>query len=154
MDTYVPMKYLSQNKIKDYRDENKPKQCPVLKVRTDDWVLDHDHQTGLVRGVISRQANSLLGKVENFFLRMCKQDKSNLPGVLRAMASYLERETLDVLHPVGLVQLTKKFKNSLTASEQVAELKSIGATNQEIESCCNEKQRCKLYRELTKNKYE
>ena len=154
MDTYLPMKYLSQNKIKDYRDANKPKQCPVLKVRTDDWVLDHDHQTGMVRGVISRQANSLLGKVENFFLRMCKQDKSNLPGVLRAMASYLERETLDVLHPVGLVQLTKKFKNSLTASEQVAELKSIGATKQELESCCNEKQRCKLYRKLTKNKYE
>jgi len=154
MDTYVPMKYLSQNKIKDYRNANKPKQCPVLKVQTDDWVLDHDHQTGLVRGVISRQANSLLGKVENFFLRMCKQDKSKLPEVLRAMASYLERETLDVLHPVGLVQLTKKFKNSLTASEQVAELKSIGATKQELESCCNEKQRCKLYRELTKNKYE
>ena len=148
------MKYLSQNKIKNYRDANKPKQCPVLKVRTNDWVLDHDHQTGLVRGVISRQANSLLGKVENFFLRMCKQDKSKLPGVLRAMASYLERETLDVLHPVGLMQLTKKFKNSLTASEQVAELKSIGATKQELESCCNEKQRCKLYRKLTKNKYE
>ena len=148
------MKYLSQNKIKNYRDANKPKQCPVLKVRTNDWVLDHDHQTGLVRGVISRQANSLLGKVENFFLRMCKQDKSKLPGVLRAMASYLERETLDVLHPVGLTQLTKKFKNSLTASEQVAELKSIGATKQELESCCNEKQRCKLYRKLTKNKYE
>ena len=148
------MKYLSQNKIKNYRDANKPNQCPVLKVQTNDWVLDHDHQTGLVRGVISRQANSLLGKVENFFLRMCKQDKSKLPGVLRAMASYLERETLDVLHPVGLVQLTKKFKNSLTASEQVAELKSIGATKQELESCCNEKQRCKLYRKLTKNKNE
>jgi hypothetical protein len=28
-------------------------------------VLDHDHHTGLVRGVITRAENSVLGKVEN-----------------------------------------------------------------------------------------
>ena len=108
----------------------------------------------MVRGVISRQANSLLGKVENFYMRMCKGDKEDLPGVLDAMAAYLEQETLDVLHPVGLTQLTKKFKNSLTAAEQVVELKDLGATKKELESCSNEKQRCELYRKLTKNYYE
>ena len=80
--------------------------CPILASQKDDWVVDHDHQTGMVRGVISRQANSLLGKVENFYIRMCKGDKEDLPGVLDAMATYLEQETLDVLHPVGLTQLT------------------------------------------------
>jgi len=108
----------------------------------------------MVRGVISRQANSLLGKVENFYIRMCKGDKENLPGVLDAMAAYLERETLDILHPVGLKQLTKKFKNSLTAAEQIVELKDLGATKKELEFCSNEKQRCELYRKLTKNYYE
>jgi hypothetical protein len=148
------MTYLPQNKIKEFRDANKPLCCPILATKKDDWVLDHDHQTGMVRGVISRQANSLLGKVENFYIRMCKGEKEHLPGVLDAMAAYLERENLDVLHPVGLQQLTKKFKNSLTASEQVNELKDLGATKKQIESCSNEKQRCELYRELTKNKYE
>jgi len=111
------MTYLPQSKIKEFRERNKPLCCPILASKKDDWVLDHDHQTGMVRGVISRQANSLLGKVENFYLRMCKGDKEHLPGVLDAMAAYLEQETLDVLHPVGLIQLTKKFKNSLTAAE-------------------------------------
>ena len=148
------MTYLPQSKIKEFRERNKPLCCPILASKKDDWVLDHDHQTGMVRGVISRQANSLLGKVENFYLRMCKGDKEHLPGVLDAMAAYLEQETLDVLHPVGLIQLTKKFKNSLTAAEQVVELRVLGATKKELESCSNEKERCKLYRELTKKYYE
>ena len=148
------MTYLPQNKIKEFRERNKPLCCPILASQKDDWVVDHDHQTGLVRGVISRQANSLLGKVENFYIRMCKGDKEDLPGVLDAMATYLEQETLDVLHPVGLTQLTKKFKNSLTAAEQVVELKDLGATKKELESCSNEKQRCELYRKLTKKYYE
>ena len=148
------MTYLPQNKIKEFRDKHKPLCCPILASKKDDWVVDHDHQTGMVRGVISRQANSLLGKVENFYIRMCKGDREDLPGVLEAMSAYLEQETLDVLHPVGLTQLTKKFKNSLTAAEQVAELKHIGATKKELESCRNEKHRCELYRTLTKNYYE
>lgn len=148
------MTYLPQNKIKEFREKNKPLCCPILASKKDDWVVDHDHQTGMIRGVISRQANSLLGKVENFYIRMCKGDKEDLPGVLDAMAAYLEQETFDVLHPVGLTQLTKKFKNSLTASEQVVELRVLGATKKELESCSNQKQRCELYRRLTKNYYE
>jgi len=148
------MTYLPQNKIKEYREAHKPISCPILDTKTDDWVLDHDHQTGLVRGVISRQANSLLGKVENFYLKMCKGRKEDLPNTLEAMASYLEQETLDVLHPVGLTQLTKKFKYSLTAHEQALELKAIGGSDADIGSCKNQKQRAELYRNLIKNKYE
>ena len=148
------MTYLPQNKIKEYREAHKPISCPILDIKTDDWVVDHDHQTGLVRGVISRQANSLLGKVENFYLKMCKGQKEQLPNTLEAMASYLEQETLDVLHPVGLTQLTKKFKNSLTAQQQVDVLKDMGARKKDIEKCSNQKQRTTLYRELTKNKHD
>lgn len=148
------MAYLSQNKVKEYRQEHTPKSCPVLRIKTNDWVLDHDHQTGMVRGVISRQANSLLGKVENFYLRMCKGKKEELPKTLRAMARYLEQETLDVLHPVGLIQLTNKFKNSLTASEQVLELKSIGASAEEINECKNQKHRSELFRKIIKQNYD
>ena len=94
------MTYLSQNQIKEFREANKPVSCPILDTKTNDWVLDHDHQTGMVRGVLSRQANSLLGKVENFFLKMCKGRKEDLPNTLEAMAAYLEQDMTDVLHPV------------------------------------------------------
>ena len=148
------MTYLPQNKIKEYRDANKPISCPILDIKTSDWVLDHDHQTGLVRGVISRQANSLLGKVENFFLKMCKGRKEDLPNTLEAMAAYLEREALDVLHPVGLTQLTKKFANSNNAEAQVEILKDIGASTEEITACKNVKQRKELFRNLTKRNHQ
>ena len=109
------MSYLTQTKVKEYRDKHKPICCPILSIKTDDWVLDHDHQTGMVRGVISRQANSLLGKVENFYFKMCKGDKEFLPVTLEAMASYLEGSVTEVLHPVGLTQLTRKFRNGFTS---------------------------------------
>ena len=148
------MTYLPQNKIKEFREANKPISCPILDVKTDAWVVDHDHQTGMVRGVISRQANSLLGKVENFFFGMCKGKKEELPNTLEAMAAYLEQETLDVLHPVGLVQLSKKFTSSLTAKEQELFLEGMGASTELIQDCSNAKERQKLYKQLTKEKYE
>ena len=148
------MAYLSQNKLKEYRRNHTPSSCPVLRIKINDWVLDHDHQTGMVRGVISRQANSLIGKIENFYLGMCKGDKKDLPKTLRAIARYLEKETTDVLHPVGLIQLTKKFKNSLTASEQALELRSIGASEDEINQCKNQKHRSELFRKIIKQNYD
>jgi hypothetical protein len=147
------MTYLPQNKIASYREKNKPTCCPILSTKTDDWVLDHDHQTGMVRGVISRQANSLLGKVENFYLKMCKGDKEFLPVTLEAMASYLENARTDVLHPVGLTQLTKKFSNSLTAAQQISTLEDIGASREQLDACSNQKQRAELFRSLTKQKH-
>ena len=148
------MTYLPQNQIASYREKNKPTCCPILSSKTDDWVLDHDHQTGMVRGVISRQANSLLGKVENFYLKMCKGDKEFLPVTLEAMANYLETARTDVLHPVGLTQLTKKFSHSLTAAQQVSTLEDIGASREQLDACTNQKQRAELFRSLTKNNHE
>lgn len=148
------MPYLSQGKIKAYRDKHKPISCPILDTKTDDWVVDHDHQTGMVRGVISRQANSLLGKIENFYLGMCKGKKEFLPITLDAMAGYLDQEPSNILHPTGLRQLTNKFKNSLTSAEQVEILKSMNATQEELEKCSNQKHRAELFRKLTKAKYE
>lgn len=148
------MRYLPQSKIKEYREANKPTCCPILSIKTNDWVVDHDHQTGMVRGVISRQANSLLGKVENFYLGMCKGDKEFLPVTLEAMSAYLEQRETEILHHVGLKQLVRKFKNSLTSAEQVKSLVDMGADQEELDSCSNQKQRAELFRKLTKAKYE
>ena len=77
-----------------------------------------------------------------------------MPGVLRACADYLEKKHSNYLHPVGLTQLEKRFRNNLTSSEQVTVLTSEGATPEDIEKCSNSLQRSKLFRKLTKNKYE
>jgi len=144
--------YLPQNKLKDWRVEHQPKACPLLLRKTSDWVVDHCHKSGMVRGVVSRVGNSLLGKIENFAYRRCQVSQSHLPDVLRGIADYLEQEQLDVLHPVGLTQLSKRFK-SLTSEKQKATLVDLGAKRKQLMECSNASERTKLFRELTKHKH-
>ena len=145
--------YLPQNKLKDWRVKHQPKSCPLLLRKTSDWVVDHCHKSGMVRGVVSRVGNSLLGKIENFAYRRCQVSQSHLPAVLRAIADYVEQEQLDVLHPVGLTQLSKRFK-SLTSEKQKATLVDLGAKRKQIMECSNASERTKLFRELTKHKHD
>jgi len=144
--------YLPQNKLKDWRVRHQPKACPLILRKTSDWVVDHCHKSGMVRGVVSRVGNSLLGKIENFAYRRCQVSQSHLPAVLRAIADYVEQEQLDVLHPVGLTQLSKRFK-SLTSEKQKATLVDLGAKRKQIMECSNASERTKLFRELTKHKH-
>lgn len=145
--------YLKHNQIATFREDFKPELCPILMDDKDDWCLDHDHQSGLVRGVISRNANAMLGKVENYFFGMCQGNKEDLPEVLRRMADYLDFPAMDVLHPVGLTQLTKRFERNLTVKEQRALLSELGAIDEDIECCKNQKQRTAFYRQLLINKH-
>ena len=145
--------YLPQNKLKDWRVRHQPKACPLLLRKTSDWVVDHCHKSGMVRGVVSRVGKSLLGKIENFAYRRCQVSQSHLPAVLRAIADYVEQEQLDVLHPVGLTQLSKRFK-SLTSEKQKATLVDLGAKRKQLMECSNASERTKLFRELTKHKHE
>tara|TARA_R110002153_G_C13159817_1_gene482931 strand:+ start:428 stop:886 length:459 start_codon:yes stop_codon:yes gene_type:complete len=145
--------YLKHNQIAQFREDFTPEECPVLLRESNDWCLDHDHQTGLVRGVLSREGNSLLGKVENFYLNMCRGKKSDLPIVLRAMADYLDFPAMNVMHPVGLTQLVKRFGRDLTASEQVDKLKGLGADEENLDACKNEKTRKLYYRQLLIQSY-
>ncbi len=148
------MTYLPQNKLAKWREANKPSRCPILGGRTKDWVVDHDHKTGMVRGVISRVGNSLIGKIENFLTSRCRQRPENFPKILRNIADYLDQKNTDILHPVGLTQLTKRFANYLTSDEQYAVLLDLGGDQEEIDCCTNVKHRKALFRKLTKNKYE
>lgn len=145
--------YLKHTEIAQFRDDFTPQQCPVLLRDSSDWCLDHDHQTGLVRGVLSREGNAMLGKVENFYLGMCKGTKEDLPIVLRAMADYLEFPAMDVLHPVGLTQLCKRFARDLTSAEQRDLLEELGADEENIQVCTNQKTRTMYYRQLMIRKY-
>jgi len=145
------MTYLPQSKIKEYRDTNKPELCPILEINFTDAVVDHNHDSGMVRGVMHRQANAWEGKVYNSWRRYVKNN-CNLTFVecLKNLVKYLERGDTDVLHPVGLVQLGKRF-GRMTKKEQVFSLRALGVNKKLISSCKNGSERIKLYKDYLKS---
>lgn len=70
------------------------------------------------------------------------------------MADYLDQKDTDVLHPVGLTQLTKRFRHGLTSSEQVTVLRDLGGDKEGIEQCKNALDRANYYRQLTKKTHQ
>jgi hypothetical protein len=146
--------YLPVNKLAEWRKQNEPSECPILNIKTSDWVVDHDHLSGEIRGVISRQANTLIGKMENIYTSMCKGDPKALPDVLENIATYLRKEDSKILHPVGLNQLTSRFKNNLLKEDQCFLLHLLGATHSEIDTYSNTSKRVKAFKKLLKKFYE
>lgn len=64
-----------------------------------DPVLDHDHKTGAVRGVLHRGCNSLLGKVEN---NAARYGVRNISAWANGIAAYMLRHmvnTTGYIHP-------------------------------------------------------
>lgn len=112
--------------------------------------VDHDHKTGMVRGVVSMEGNTFLGRVENSFRRFGTSSSIGLPSILRNMADYLEKECTNILHPVGLKQLSGRFRR-LPVEDQLFALKKLGAKKSEIKACTNSKHRTALYRKLITN---
>lgn len=76
-------------------------------------VLDHDHKTQYVRGVLHRQTNVVLGKIENMWTRYLKWWYSGtLSEFLRGCADYLERgPDKRYVHPGWLKTSTSQFKS-------------------------------------------
>lgn len=62
-------------------------------------VLDHDHRSGLLRGVLHRGCNSLLGKIENNMPRS-RVDLDRLAKISKNLITYLTADPVtDLLHP-------------------------------------------------------
>ena len=144
------MKYLPQSKLAEWRKENAPKKCPLVEYKTSNWVVDHNHTSGFVRGVVSSEGNALLGRIENAFKRLSRgAKKASLPTILRNMASYLEQDDLTLLHPEGFRQLYKRFY-SLSKDYQLDILLKFGTNRDDISKCKNAKERTELYKQIIK----
>ena len=144
------MTYLKYSQLAQYRKKNQPKECPIMMTVCSKPCVDHNHTSGMVRGVISMEANTFLGRVENSFRRFGTSSEAKLSDILRNMADYLDQGDTNVLHPVGLKQLSGRF-NRLIVDDQVFALRKLGAKKSEINACTNSKQRTVLYRKLITN---
>ena len=80
-------------------------QEPVL----DDAVLDHCHKTGLIRGVLHRGCNSLLGKIENSMPRS-QVNIGRLEKIAENLIKYMVSSKTDLLHPTHKTKEERREK--------------------------------------------
>jgi len=127
------MKQINQKDLKKIRKHFHRKQrciCPILKMKfnAEDMVCDHAHssnaknlgkseESGLIRGIIHRQANTMEGKITNSFIR-CGLHKFDitLPDFLRSLADFIENPPmtyLEYVHPSEKAKPKKLKKNSV-----------------------------------------
>jgi hypothetical protein len=110
-------KKLSQNDLKKMRQEylKENGKCQILGVELDEntIVIDHAHRKrksdeineengGLIRGIIHRQLNAFIGKIENNYRRYGLHNFISLPELLRKIADYIENPPLyhqKLIHP-------------------------------------------------------
>lgn len=80
-----------------------------------DPVLDHDHRTGAVRGVLHRCCNSLLGKIENNAPRYGVRD---IAAFVNGVAAYLIQHMTNItgyLHPSHRTEDEKRILRNMRA---------------------------------------
>ncbi len=87
--------------------------------------LDHSHTkrvkgTGLVRAVLCSSCNVFVAKSENNCVRYGFSQKQ-LPGILRSMADFFEREHYPMRHPSEAPPVPKVMKSSYTKMRKALE---------------------------------
>ena len=97
------MKQLKQSELKNYRLSKLPKKCSITEIELNEKnsVVDHIHGSHksifpetnkLIRDVIHFEVNTLIGKIENQYLRISKELKEiPLSDLLRNIADYIEK---------------------------------------------------------------
>lgn len=92
--------------------------CKLCKLPLGDGskrpVLDHDHDTGFIRGVLHSGCNAMLGKIENNYQRM----GVNLPAFLAGAFAYIQahREPQHpLLHPTHKTDEEKRLARNARA---------------------------------------
>jgi hypothetical protein len=106
---------LKTREIKEYREtqlQHQDQKCALCGEDIElDAVLDHDHKTGLIRQVLHRGCNSLLGKIENSMPRS-RVDIRRLEGIAHNLVPYLTTQHTDIRHPTHLTIEERKMKKA------------------------------------------
>lgn len=103
---------LKYKEVAVYRAEQLKRQqyrCALCKdLVLDDAVLDHDHKTGLIRQVLHRGCNSMLGKIENNMPRS-KMTIERLEEFAGQLIEYIKTQHTEVLHPTYKTKEERKM---------------------------------------------
>lgn len=97
------------------------------KAGANSMCLDHDHRSGLVRGVLSRGVNGAEGKVYNAVARWAGYGQQDVEGIcqfLESMAAYLRKEPYPYIYPTHLSDEEKKLKAAAKARKARATKKA------------------------------
>lgn len=104
---------LKYTEIKTHREKLllEQNQCCALcgEQIVDDAVLDHDHKTGLIRRVLHRGCNLLLGKIENNLIRNGISPE-RLNNIAKNLVTYMEHNYADIVHPTHLTSEERRLK--------------------------------------------
>ena len=91
-------------------------------------VLDHDHKTDYVRGVLHRNVNSALGRIENLYTReLSWWYTGTLSSFLKECAEYLNKKQDTRFIHSGFLKTLKIMFNKLSEGQKDAVLVSLGS---------------------------
>lgn len=98
--------------------------CPLCRrdLRTlpeKDWCLDHDHGSGLIRGVLCRNCNGCEGRIFNL-ARRAKGTGTVMLWLQRLLEYYMqhEAEPSDKFHPTYRTEDEKRLRRNKKARER------------------------------------
>lgn len=104
---------LTQSQLKEYREtawKAQDGRCGLTgrPMALADAVVDHCHTTGVIRGVIDRGANSMLGKIENHRRLARLTSDKDLSLFLSNVVGYLSKGAAMALRPDAVLYPTHR----------------------------------------------
>lgn len=96
--------------------------------------LDHDHLTGLIRGVLHRSCNSSEGKVANAAGRWGAKsmDYRDIIQYLKQLIQYLEKEPTNLIYYNHLTEEEKRLQRNAKERKRRAERKAREAVKAKV----------------------
>ena len=111
MGTETRLKYREIPAVRNYLLEQQNHCCGLCGdvIEEGKAVLDHDHRSGIIRRVLHRGCNSMLGKIENNMARS-EIDLFRLMKIADKVADYIQNNVTDWIHPTYLTKEEKAMK--------------------------------------------
>lgn len=100
--------------------------CPICKERftLPQTCLDHDHYTGVVRGVLCRNCNGIEGRIKNLAVRgKRKLSMEDYLGNIILYWMYHKIDRTGLVHPLHLTDDEKRIKRNVKARKTRARKK-------------------------------